>query len=423
MRERNRNRDARLRRSRVRIPLSKPDIGEREIEYVTRVLRNGQLSLGPAVEEFEARFAAYVGTRHAVATNSGTSALHVCVRALGIGAEDEVLTTSFSFPASVNCLLYERALPSFVDIDPATLNFDPAEARETLKREYAWDSTKRRALNRRSGRVLKAVLPVHVFGLPCEMGPILEIAREFNLFVIEDACEAIGAEWGGRRVGTFGNAAAFAFYPNKQMTTAEGGMIVTDDSDVASRCRSLRNQGRGEDGEWLLHVRLGYNYRLSDIHCALGLAQLERIDERLFARERLAALYSDKLSGIPDIVLPASTPKGKRSWFVYPIRLCGSAPLALRDRLMAGLQDRGIASRPYFTAIHRQPYFQKICLSSNHPLPQTELASQSCVALPFFSSMTEGEVHDVCTAVRAILDEARRTTAALRESEAMRATA
>jgi perosamine synthetase len=405
----------------VRIPLSKPDIGEREIEYVTRALRSGQLSLGPAVEEFEAAFAAYVGTRYAVATNSGTSALHLCVKALGIGCEDEVLTPSFSFPASANCLLYERALPAFVDIDPETLNLDPIEIRRVLAREYSWDSGRRRAVNSRSGRILKAILPVHVFGFPCEMGPILEIAREFNLVVIEDACEAIGAEWNGRRVGTFGDAAAFAFYPNKQLTTAEGGMIVTDNPEVASVCRSLRNQGRREDGQWLLHVRMGYNYRLSDVHCALGLAQLERIDEMLSARERLAALYSERLRGIPELVPPLDTPNGKRGWFVYPVRLRGSAPRVLRDVLMAGLKERGIASRAYFGAIHRQPYFQEIQVSSRRPLPHTELASENCVALPFFPSMTEEQLNEVCAAVREILREVRETTAC--EKEVARAAA
>jgi len=404
----------------VRIPLSKPDIGEREIEYVMQVLRSRQLSLGPTVGEFERRFAAYVGTRYAVATNSGTSALHMCVKALGIGAEDEALTTSFSFPASVNCLLYEHALPAFVDIDPFTLNIDPVEIRRVISREYSWDSGRRRAVNRNSGRVLKAILPVHVFGLPCEMEPVLEIAREFNLFVIEDACEALGAEWKGRRVGTFGDVAAFAFYPNKQLTTGEGGMVVTDNPDIASYCRSLRNQGRGEDGEWLLHVRLGYNYRLSDIHCALGLAQLERIDDFLTAREHLAALYADGLNGIPAVSLPDSAESAKRSWFVYPIRLRGAAAGAWRDRLMAGLQERDIASRPYFAAIHRQPYLRQIGLSSERPLPHTDSASQSCLALPFFPSMSEGQLSEVCQAVREILGELRSATP-VHEKEAARA--
>jgi len=391
----------------VTIPLSMPDIGQREIECVTRALRSGQLSLGPAVEEFESKFAAYVGTRHAVATNSGTSALHLCVKALGIGCDDEVLTSSFSFPASVNCLLYEHALPAFVDIDPETLNLSPAEVRKMLAREYRWDAAQQRAVNRQSGRRLKAILPVHVFGLPCEMGPILEIAREFNLSVIEDACEAIGAEWYGRRVGTFGDAAAFAFYPNKQLTTGEGGMIVTDNPRVASVCRSLRNQGRGEDGEWLLHVRLGFNYRLSDLHCALGLAQLERIEELLTARERLAAGYAERLSGIPELFLPPRRPNAKRSWFVYPVRLGAAEPRALRARLMARLKERGIASRAYFGAIHRQPYFEAIQLSTNRPLPATESASESCLALPFFPSMSHEQLERVCEAVREILREAR----------------
>jgi perosamine synthetase len=391
----------------MRIPLSRPDIGELETEYVTRVLRAGQLSLGPMIEEFEARFAAYVGTRYAIATNSGTSALHLCVKALGIGPEDETLTTSFSFPASANCLLYEGAQPAFADVDPVTLNIDPSEIRETLARDYRWDPANRRAISRRSGRVLKALLPVHMFGLPCEMESILEIAREFSLCVVEDACEALGAEYRGRRVGGFGDAAAFAFYPNKQITTAEGGMVVTDNPRVARLCRSLRNQGRGEDGEWLLHVRLGYNYRLSDVHCALGMAQLERIDELLAARARVATLYSRVLAEIPEIGLPTDPPAARRSWFVYPIRLRGFSPAFLRECLMAGLRERGIASRAYFAAIHRQPYFRGEGLAPRRPLPQTDAASESCLALPLFPSMTEEQVADVCTAVREILAEVR----------------
>jgi perosamine synthetase len=387
----------------MKIPLAKPDIGEREIAYVTRVLRSGQLSLGPLLEEFEAQFAEYVGTRYAVATSSGTSALHLAVKALGIGPEDEVLTPSFSFAASVNCLLYERALPAFVDIDPATLNLDPAEVREILARDYIWDGAKARLVNRLSGRALKAILPVHVFGLPCPLEAILETAREFNLGVLEDACEALGAEYRGKRVGTFGDAAAFAFYPNKQMTTAEGGMIVTDNPQMARVCRSLRNQGRDDDAGWLRHVRLGYNYRLSELHCALGLAQLERIDELLSARERVAAVYSRALADVPQIELPGGSPGAKRSWFVYVIRLRGASPAARRDALIAGLQKRGIPSRPYFPAIHRQSYLREVRLAPNRSLPHTESASDRCLALPFFSSMTERQVAEVCAAVREIL--------------------
>ena len=289
----------------MRIPLSRPEVGEREIEYVTRALLSGCLSLGPWLAEFEERFAACAGTRFAVATNSGTSALHLCVKALGIGPEDEVLTSSFSFVASANCILYERAVPVFVDIDPTTLNLDPNELAKWISRNCTWESAHGRLMNRRTGRAVKAILPVHIFGLPCDMTPILEIAKRFNLRVLEDACEALGAEYGERRVGTFGDAAAFAFYPNKQMTTAEGGMVVTNDSRIAATCRSLRNQGRDDESGWLRHVQLGFNYRLSELHCALGLAQLERIKELLFARARVAAAYSRALAGIHRIILPA----------------------------------------------------------------------------------------------------------------------
>lgn len=390
----------------MKIPLAKPDIGEREIEYVTAVLRSGQLSLGPLLEKFEARFAEYVGTRYAIASSSGTAALHLGVKALGIGPEDEVLTPSFTFAASANGLLYEGAVPAFVDIDPATLNLDPAGMREIMARDYVWDRAKRHLVNRHSDRVLKAVLPVHVFGLPCPMAAILKMAREFNLRVLEDACEALGAEYCGRRVGTFGDAAAFAFYPNKQMTTAEGGMIVTNNPRIARLCRSLRNQGRDDDAGWLCHARLGYNYRLSELHCALGLAQLEKIEKLLFDRERVAALYSRALADVPQIELPGGSPGAKRSWFVYVIRLRGPSAGARRDALMAGLEQRGISSRPYFPAIHRQPYFREIRLAPNRPLPHTDAASAYCLALPFFSTMTASQVAEVCSTVREILADA-----------------
>ncbi|HXZ11718.1 MAG TPA: DegT/DnrJ/EryC1/StrS aminotransferase family protein [Candidatus Sulfotelmatobacter sp.] len=391
----------------MKIPLSKPDIGEREIEYVTHVLRSGQLSLGPRLAEFEREFAAYAGTRFAVATNSGTSALHLCVRALGIGAADEVLTTSFSFVASSNCLLYERALPSFVDIDPGTFNLDPVALRETIARDCTWERVRRRLVNRRTGRIVRAILPVHVFGMPCEMAPIIEVAREFHLRVIEDACEALGAEHCGRHVGTFGDAAAFAFYPNKQMTTAEGGMVATNDARVAALCRSMRNQGRDEDGGWIRHVRLGYNYRLSDLHCALGLAQLERIEELLAARARVAQWYATALATLPHVALPPDSGGLRRSWFAYVIQLAGGRTELDRDHLMAGLRDRGIASQAYFQPIHRQPYFRETVPGPLPALPETEAAAERCLALPFFSSMTQDQVMEVGGALRELLAESR----------------
>lgn len=394
----------------MRIPLSMPSVGNLEEIYVARVLRSGRLSLGPMLDEFEKRFAAYVGTGYAVAVNSGTSALHLCVKALGIGPGDEVLTTSFSFAASTNCFLYDLATPAFADIDPTDLNIDPRQLRDIITRDYIWDRAPRRLTNRVSGRTLKAILPVHIFGLPCDMAPILDIAREFNVAIIEDACEAFGAEYRGQRVGTFGDAAAFAFYPNKQITTAEGGMITTDDPRIAALCRSLRNQGRDDDGGWLCHSRLGYNYRLSELHCALGVAQMERADEILAARERIAILYSQLLSRTPRIALPSATNDGRRGWFAYVIRAMaassGESAKALRDHIMSGLRGRGIECQAYFPAIHRQPYMRNVIIEPHRALPHTEHASETCLALPFFAAMTDAQVIDVCSAVRGILQEA-----------------
>jgi perosamine synthetase len=387
----------------MRIPLSKPEIGAREIERVTQALRTGRLSQGPLLAEFERKFAAYAGTRYAVAVSSGTAALHLCVRALGIGAGDEVLTTSFSFVASVNCLLYEQAMPAFADIDPATLNLDPEEVRGAIRRDYVWDRAQSAHVNRRTGRVLKAILPVHIFGLPCEMEKIFEIAEEFELCVLEDACEALGAQYRGRPVGTQGDAAVFAFYPNKQMTTAEGGMIATNNPQIARVCRSMRNQGRDEYGGWLRHERLGYNYRLSELHCALGLAQLERIEELLEARARVAALYARLLRGVPGILPPCDPPGTKRSWFAYVVRLQGQAGAALRDILMAGLRERAIACQAYFPVIHRQPYLREFAVGIERPLPVAESAAERCLALPLFPAMTREQVEEVSAAVREIL--------------------
>lgn len=387
----------------MRIPLSQPDIGEREIEYVTEVLRSGQLSMGRRVAEFEDAFARYVGTRYAVATNSGTSALHLGVRALGISEDDEVLTTSFSFVASVNCLLYEGAVPVFVDIDPATLNIDTDAIRERISKDYCWDRVTSRLRSRRTGRPLKGILPVHVFGRSCDIRPILEIAREFNLVVLEDACEALGAEYRGQAVGTFGDAGVFAFYPNKQITTAEGGMLVTNNPRIAEECRSMRNQGRDERSEWLNHTRLGYNYRLSDLHCALGLAQLERVQELLDGRARVAAAYARQLSIVPGVNVPAAAPDSQRSWFAYVIRAAGREPRSRRDLLMLGLRQRGIACQAYFPPIHLQPYFLELGYETGRELVHTETAGESCLALPFFSRMTEGQISEVCDSVREIM--------------------
>lgn len=387
----------------MNISLSAPDIGEKEIDYVVRVLQSGQLSIGPWLTRFEEKFAEYAGTKYAVAANSGTSALHMCVCALGLGAGDEVLTTSFSFVASVNCLLYEGVRPALVDIDPLTFNIDPERLRQflSLRCARAADGS---LIDKLTGKNVKGLLPVHIFGFPCAMDAIMSIADEYGLLVIEDACEAIGAEIHSRRVGTFGNAAVFAFYPNKQMTTGEGGMVVTNDARIAEVCRSLRNQGRDTEGRWLRHVRLGYNYRLSDIHAALGLAQLERIDQLLSARAEVAGIYSQFLAGHPALRLPGEQAGMKRSWFVYVVRFIGHSLREARDSVQTRLREKGLPSQVYFPAIHRQPFFEHCVPDFSDRLPNTENAADTCLALPFSSRMRESEIRLVCEEVLRALD-------------------
>ena len=405
----------------MNVPLSCPDITDLEVEYVARVLRSGQLSLGPRVVEFEEKFAAYVGTRYAVAVNSGTSALHLAVRAQGIGGGDEVITTSFSFVASSNCLLYEYALPVFVDIDPHTFNLDPREIQRFIESCCVVNTKTGVLTDVRTSRRVRAILPVHVFGLPCDMDGIMRIARKYNLQVIEDACEALGAKYKGKQAGTFGDIGVFAFYPNKQMTTGEGGMIVTNDERTAMVCRSLRNQGRGTERDWLSHLRLGYNYRLSDIHSALGLAQLERIKELLNGRTRTAAFYEQALSGNPLIKLPRSAPNCTRSWFVYPIQVPLS-DCSLRDRLLTQLRAQGIGCQAYFPAIHLQPYFQQDYSAQKDFLPDTEAASKTCLVLPMFSSATEEQIGYVCkTLLKALEMEPLRAVDAVAQQKSTRA--
>jgi perosamine synthetase len=377
----------------MNIPLSSPDIGEREIEYVSAVLRSQQLSLGPWLKSFEDRFAEYAGTKYAIAASSGTAALHMCVRAMGIGTGDEVITSPFSFVASANCILYEGATPVFLDIDRATYNLSAARMREFLGK-HCRKSADGRVVNVRTGRTVKAILPVHVFGLPCEMDAIEELGREYGLLILEDACEAIGAKYQGRAAGTFGDAGVFAFYPNKQMTSGEGGMIVTNNGAIAEQCRSLRNQGRDEDGRWLAHVRLGFNYRLSDIHCALGLAQLERIEGLLAARNAVAAEYGRALADSA-IRQPVEITDVERSWFVYVIEVAGAPGSALRDRLRDRLQKAGIATQVYFPAIHRQPYFARYGAEIPMPLENAESAADNCLAIPFSGRMTPQQVRTV----------------------------
>jgi perosamine synthetase len=399
----------------MNIPLSAPDIGEREIEYVNGVLASSQLSMGPWLDRFEKKFASFVGTEHAIAVNSGTSGLHLCVRAMEIGSQDAVITSSFSFVASVSCFLYEGALPILVDIDPKTLNLDPDAVREYLRNQCT-RLENGTVIDRRSGRVVKAILPVHIFGLSCRMDELMKIAREYGLLVIEDACEAIGATFDGQRTGTFGNAGVFAFYPNKQMTTGEGGMITTNDARIAELCRSMRNQGRDTDGAWLRHVRVGYNYRLSELHAALGLAQLERIDSILASRADVARRYSDILSSHPRLQLLETDSRATRSWFVYIVRFRSVASSALRDSVRDSLRDKGIGSQIYFTPIHHQPFYQK-CQSGNIPhLPYTDQAANECLAIPFSSKLSDAEIQYVCDAIQQGLEPPNQEPETVRET-------
>lgn len=367
------------------IPLARPNITQAEIDAVTAVLRTPQLSMGPKVAEFESAFAKYCGTSEAVACSNGTIGLHMLVRAMGIGPGDEVVTTPFSFIASSNCVLMENAKPVFVDIDPTTWNIDA-----------------RRIENAITPRT-KALLPVDVFGQPADMDAISAIARKHRLRVIEDSCEALGSRYKGRMAGSFGDAGVFGFYPNKQLTTGEGGMIVTNDSQLAAMCRSLRNQGRDVHGGWLAHPRMGYNYRLSDINCALGLAQLNRMSEIIAARSRVERWYRSRLGGDSRVSLQRITPDVDISWFVFVVRLGDQYSPAHRDGMLEKLRARGIGCNNYFAPIHLQPFFVERFGYKPGDFPVCEAVAGRTIALPFHHELTESDVDIVCKELTSML--------------------
>ncbi|HOQ99524.1 MAG TPA: DegT/DnrJ/EryC1/StrS family aminotransferase [Anaerolineae bacterium] len=392
------------------IPMSSPDLGEAEIAAVNQVLATPCLSIGPQVSAFEQAIAARAGARHAVAINSGTSGLHLCIIAAGVEAGDLVITTPFSFVASANCILYERAIPIFVDVDERTGNIDPQQVAQAARDLAAGGAAAARWLPRTVSiadtKRLAAILPVHAFGQPADMGRIVNAAHDLGLPTIEDACEAIGAEYEGRPAGTLGDAAVFAFYPNKQMTTGEGGIIVTDRPEWDALFRSLRNQGRDVFDEWLDHTRLGYNYRLDEMSAALGLAQLKRLDKLLAKRERVAGWYNQRLKDHELLRIPfiaASTTR--MSWFVYVIRLSAKTD---RTALMAALRAVGIPSRPYFTPIHLQPFYTGRFGYRRGDYPVTEALGDTCLALPFSGVMTEEQVDYVCQHLAAALGRCQR---------------
>jgi len=365
------------------VPMSAPDITDGDVAEVAAVVRSGRLALGPKSAEFEDSLAQYLGVRHAVTVSSGTAALHLLVRGLGIGEGDEVLVPSFTFAASVNAILYERATPVFVDIEPNTFNLDPSDLEAKI-----------------SSRT-KAVLAVDVFGHPAPWDELGEIASRHRLAVIDDACEGLGAEYRGRKLGGFGSGAAFAFYPNKQITAGEGGVIVTDDDDLASYARSARNQGRG-DGPWLEHARLGFNYRLDEMSAALLCSQFGRIDEVLRKRAQVAALYDARLASVEGIRPPFVEPFVKMSWFVYVVTLDKGLD---GPRVIAAMEKRGIPARVYFIPIHLQPYIRALGIAGCS-LPVTESLVGRTLALPFHSNLSEREVDLVASALESSIAEA-----------------
>ena len=377
--------------------MSSPDLTEAERQAVLEVVSTPNLSMGPKVAAFEEIVAGRVGVQHAIAVNSGTAGLHVCVRALGIGDGDWVITTPFSFVASANVLLYERAVPVFVDVEPQTGNIDTdlvAEAAAGLtKGGRAADRWLPRRGLPQSGS-LKGLLPVDVFGQPADFDPLLRTAQQHGVPILEDSCEALGAEYKGLQAGRLGDAGVFGFYPNKQVTTGEGGVIVTDRADVAEMARALRNQGRAPGDTWLEHTYLGYNYRLDEMSAALGLVQMQRFDELLGRRERVAEWYAEGLARLPQVeTLPLAPTTTRVSWFVYIIRL---APGVDRTAIIRYLDQQGIPARPYFAPIHLQTFFIDRFGFQPGDFPVTEDLGRRSLALPFSGVMTQDQVGLVC---------------------------
>ena len=380
----------------IKIPMSSPDVGEAERDAVARVAASGSLSMGPCVDEFERRLASTLGAPHAAAVSSGTAGLHLCIIAAGVTDGDLVITSPFSFVSSANCILYERGVPIFVDVDPATGNIDPARVAEAVSalRQGRGDNCMPPVLRgTRPAGALRAILPVHTFGVPAEIEPLVALAKREGLAVIEDACEAIGASYRGHPVGTHGDAAVFAFYPNKQMTTGEGGMVVTGRADWDALFRSLRNQGRDVGDTWLTHSRLGFNYRLDEMSAVMGLVQIERLEELLARRERVARWYDERLRTVEGIVPRATVPGTTRSWFVYTVRL---DPGQDRTAVMQRLEQDGIPSRPYFTPIHLQPIYRERFGFREGDFPVAEALGRQTLALPFSGVMEEWQVDYVC---------------------------
>jgi perosamine synthetase len=362
------------------IPLSQPYLDAREEELVVEVLRSGRLSLGPAIDRFEELFAERVGAPYAAAVSSGTAGLHLLCRIAGLGPGDEVITTPYSFAASANCFLYEGATPVFADVDPRTFNLDPAAVE--------------RAITERT----RAVVAVDIFGYPCELEPLRELCDRHGMALVQDACEALGSEYRGAPVGSHGPSAAFAFYPNKQITTGEGGVVTTHDEEVWLLLRGLRNQGRADGGGWLEHTRLGYNYRFDDVRAALGIGQLEKLDRILALRDEVAGRYTELLAGIDGVEPPlADDVDHRRSWFVYVVALDGAID---RERVIEELEADGVATSRYLPCIHLQPYMRERFGFREGLCPVAEDLGRRTLALPFFTQLEAEDQERVAESLR-----------------------
>jgi perosamine synthetase len=366
------------------IPVAKPKITEEDKTAVLEVLNSTHQSLGPRKKEFEKNFAEFIGTKYGLAVNSGTSGLHLCMLASGIKEGDEVITSPFSFIASSNVILMCNAKPVFVDIDPKTFNIDVNKIEQAI-------TTK-----------TKAILPVHIFGQPCDMDKIMEIAEKHNLIVIEDSCESIGAEFNNKKAGSFGKASVFSFYPNKQLNTGEGGIVLTNDKEFYDMCDSLHNQGRVDSGQWLQHKYLGYNYRLNELNCALGVSQLNRINSIIQRRQEIAEKYNQELSNIKGITIPFVSDNCKHTRFVYVILLENNFD---RDKIIEILNRKGIQTKPYFPSIHMQELYTNLFNYKEGSYPICEEISRRALALPFYEELTDDEIKEVSIKLNEVLNE------------------
>lgn len=363
-------------------PLAKPYIDAEDKKGVLAVLNSGQLSLGPKYLRFEKDISVYTGAKYACAVANGTCGLHLAVRALGLQDGDEVITTPFSFVASTNCLLYEGCKPVFVDIESLTFNINP----ELIEKKITKNT--------------KAILVVHVFGQPANMGEILKIAKKHKLLIIEDAAESFGAKYKGRYTGTIGEVGVYAFYPNKQMTTGEGGMIVTNSNKIYDLCKSMRNQGRNLNGDWLEHERLGYNYRMDEMSASLGVTQLQKTDWMNEKKREIVCWYEEELSGLKTVVIPRLDSGGASSLFVYVIRIIKGD----RNKVVDVLARKGIQTKPYFPVIHLQPYMRKMFGYKLGDFPVAELVASQTLALPFYIGLSKQDIAYISREIRKALE-------------------